>query len=135
MYFPDDDGFIKPTGQIVGGHAILARAVNVKKGYVTLRNSWGKSWGKKGDCYISFEDLEKLLNNYGECCFLIKRKSEIEEPEEKVEQKVEQVEQVEKKEEKPKLNTQNAQNKISSRDRTQSQPLGPYRRSSFKPKR
>ena len=39
MYYPDDKGFIKPTGDVVVGHAILARAVNVKKGYVTLRNS------------------------------------------------------------------------------------------------
>ena len=110
MYFPDDDGFIKPTGQIVGGHAILARAINMKKGYVTLRNSWGKSWGKKGDCYISFEDLEKLLNNYGECCFLIKRKSEAD-PEEEVEEVVQETKKVEEigKESK------NTQKKIRSR--------------------
>lgn len=75
MYYPDEDGFIKPTGRMVGGHAILARAVNIKKGYVTLRNSWGKSWGEDGDCYVSFEDLEKLLNNRGECCFLMHRKT------------------------------------------------------------
>lgn len=77
MYFPDGKGFIKPTGQLVGGHAILARAINVKKGYVTLRNSWGKGWGKDGDCYITFEDLETLLNQRGECCFLMRRKSKV----------------------------------------------------------
>lgn len=77
MYFPDDKGFIKPTGQLVGGHAILGRAINVKKGYVTLRNSWGKNWGKDGDCYITFEDLETLLNQRGECCFLMRRKSKV----------------------------------------------------------
>ena len=75
MYFPDNKGFVKPTGRLVGGHAILARAVNVKKGIVTLRNSWGKDWGKDGDCYITFEDLEKLLKQRGECCFLMKRKT------------------------------------------------------------
>jgi hypothetical protein len=77
MYYPDDKGFIKPTGDVVGGHAILARAVNVKKGYVTLRNSWGKEWGKDGDCYITFEDLEKLLKDRGEACFLMRRKSKV----------------------------------------------------------
>lgn len=51
------------------------RAINVKKGIVTLRNSWGKSWGKDGDCYISFEDLGNLLKQRGECCFLMKRKT------------------------------------------------------------
>lgn len=73
MYFPDNNGFIKPTGQNVGGHAILARAINVKEKYVTLRNSWGKDWGKNGDCYITFDDLETLLNQRGECAFLLNR--------------------------------------------------------------
>jgi hypothetical protein len=73
MYFPDSNGFIKPTGQMVGGHCILGRAIDIKKGYVTLRNSWGKDWGKAGDCYISFSDLEYLLNQQGECAFLLRR--------------------------------------------------------------
>ena len=75
MYQPDENGFIKPTGSLVGGHAILARAVNVSEGYVTLRNSWGKNWGKEGDCYITFDDLEALLKQRGECCFLTKRRT------------------------------------------------------------
>lgn len=66
----DKDGFIHPTGRIVGGHAILARAVNIKEEFVTLRNSWGKSWGKDGDCYIKFSALEKLLKEDGEAVFL-----------------------------------------------------------------
>ena len=75
MYRPDKRGFVKPTGNLVGGHAILARAINVKKGYVTLRNSWGKGWGKNGDCYVTFEDLDKLLQQNGEACFLMRRKN------------------------------------------------------------
>jgi hypothetical protein len=73
MYFPNKDGFIKPVGMIAGGHAILARAINIKEKYVTLRNSWGKDWGINGDCYIAFEDLKYLLNQAGECCFLMNR--------------------------------------------------------------
>lgn len=73
MYFPDGNGFIKPTGIYNGGHAILARAINIREGYITLRNSWGKGWGKNGDCYIKIEDLEYLLSMNGECCFLIHR--------------------------------------------------------------
>lgn len=69
----DADGFIRPTGFIEGGHAILARAVNVRKQVVTLRNSWGKAWGIEGDCYISFTDLERLMYEHGEAVFLMKR--------------------------------------------------------------
>jgi hypothetical protein len=75
MIQPDSNGFVKPTGRVIGGHAILGMAINVKKGYVTLRNSWGKGWGKDGNCYITFEDLETLLKQRGECCFLMKRKT------------------------------------------------------------
>ena len=73
MYSPDSKGFIRPEGNVVGGHAILARAINVKKGYVTLRNSWGKGWGKSGDCYVTFEDLDTLLQSRGEACFMMRR--------------------------------------------------------------
>lgn len=77
MSDPDANGFITPTGGISGGHAILARAVNVKKGYITLRNSWGKSWGKDGDCYITIADMDKLLQERGEAVFLLNRTTNI----------------------------------------------------------
>jgi len=75
MYNTDSDGFIHADGYVAGGHAILARAVNVKKGYITLRNSWGKGWGVNGDCYITFEDMDKLLQNWGEAVFMLNRTS------------------------------------------------------------
>jgi len=68
-------GYIKASGKLLGGHAVLARSVNIKKGRVTFRNSWGKTWGKRGDCHITFKDLELLLKQGGECCFLMKRKT------------------------------------------------------------
>jgi hypothetical protein len=73
MLNTDSEGFVRPTGFVVGGHAVLARAINVREKYVTIRNSWGKSWGVKGDCYIRFDDLERLLNEQGEAVFLLGR--------------------------------------------------------------
>lgn len=73
MFNPSLMGWVKPTGGIAGGHAILARGVNIKKRYVTLRNSWGISWGCLGDCKISFDDLEFLLNDNGEACIPVQR--------------------------------------------------------------
>ena len=75
MYTPDEDGFIRPRGSIVGGHAILARAVNVRDRYVTLRNSWGSRWGDAGDCRMTFDALEDLLAEDGEAVFLVRRKT------------------------------------------------------------
>jgi hypothetical protein len=73
MFATDSKGFIRPTGKILGGHAVLARGVNVSNQTVTIRNSWGKSWGKGGDCYITFADLERLMKERGEAVFLQKR--------------------------------------------------------------
>jgi hypothetical protein len=73
MYRPDANGYIRPTGPIVGGHAILARAVNVRERYVTLRNSWGAGYGLGGDCRITFDDLGGLLAARGEACVPIVR--------------------------------------------------------------
>jgi hypothetical protein len=74
MFTPDANGFVKPTGAVAGGHAILIRAVNVKKQYVTLANSWGTDWGKGGDCYLTFDDLATVLKNDGEFCIPVGRK-------------------------------------------------------------
>jgi hypothetical protein len=73
MFYPDKDGFIKPTGFLAGGHAVMIKAVNVRKQIFTIRNSWGRSWGKNGDCYITFNHLHELMRQRGECVFLMKR--------------------------------------------------------------
>lgn len=69
----DANGFIHATGDVVGGHAILCRGVNVKGRYFTLRNSWGSGWGVNGDCRISFDDMDSLLHSQGEACLPVRR--------------------------------------------------------------
>lgn len=70
----DSDGFISPTGSLRGGHAILAKAVNVKQEFVTLHNSWGADWGLNGTAKIRFADLDRLLREDGEACVVMGRK-------------------------------------------------------------
>jgi hypothetical protein len=61
MMDTDERGLIYATGEVVGGHAILADGINVTKGLVRLKNSWGRSWGDDGFCWIPFDELEYLL--------------------------------------------------------------------------
>lgn len=73
MMNPDSKGFIRPTGIPVGGHAIVVRGVSVKNKTVRLSNSWGKDWGVGGDCFMTWDDFEKVLMNDGEFCIPVVR--------------------------------------------------------------
>lgn len=90
----DEKGFIHNTGNVRGGHCILARAVKIfkkdakaelalenidrDKSYVVLHNSWGAKWGDSGDVKISVTDLAGLLSEDGEACIPVKRISKVE---------------------------------------------------------
>lgn len=77
MYTPvlkDSDYWVSVTGAKVGGHCILARAVNVQQRFVVLHNSWGSDWGRNGDARIGFDDLDRLLHEDGEACIPVERK-------------------------------------------------------------
>lgn len=88
MFDTDEKGFIRPTGRIEGGHAILAIGVKIAwkhwynrfvsstwdnvdldKSYVILHNSWGQGWGVNGRAKLSLADLDKLMVEQGEACF------------------------------------------------------------------
>lgn len=89
MYSPDTNNFITPTGEKVGGHAIVANGVKIvkldstlpatwdnldlDKSFVRLHNSWGSDYGDGGDAYITVADLDKLLRDGGEACVPVLR--------------------------------------------------------------
>ena len=77
MYAPDERGVLTVEGEPIGGHAILARGLLLKRfgrPVVRLRNSWGRDWGYDGDCFVYVEDLERLLKMGGEACVPVGRR-------------------------------------------------------------
>ncbi len=68
MFYPDKNGLIKISGQIMGGHAYVINGVDIVKKQFRLKNSWGRKWGKSGSAFISFNDMSKLISEYGEIC-------------------------------------------------------------------
>jgi hypothetical protein len=68
MMEPDVDGYLRPTGEILGGHCYLVHGYNVKYGY-KIWNSWGT--GFYG--FITPADMVTLLGNDGEACIPIVR--------------------------------------------------------------
>lgn len=77
MFNTDVDGYIRPTGRIMGGHCICVVGVRVVKinphqpmswrnvdfvrSYFLLHNSWGPDWGKQGRAKVAFIDMVKLF--------------------------------------------------------------------------
>lgn len=74
MTKPDSNNYIAPTGELQGGHAIIARGVDYTKKILILRNSWGSSYGNNGDCYLPFDAMTELFKQNGEAVFFIGRK-------------------------------------------------------------
>jgi len=74
MMDPAACGALHPTGKKIGGHAILARGLDVENERILLHNSWGEGWGDDGTAWIYWKDLAKLLCGLnGEACVPIVR--------------------------------------------------------------
>lgn len=73
MGTPEKDGTIHATGSLLGGHAILCSGYSVPKRLFRLHNSWGLAWGVRGECFLSYDDMDRLLHEQGEACIPVRR--------------------------------------------------------------
>lgn len=86
MVNPRTSALIKAEGDILGGHCVCVRGVSLrsilpgeKRGLpvVRIRNSWGSSYGRRGDVFLPIEDMEKLLKEQGECCLTVNKVNKV----------------------------------------------------------
>lgn len=90
MFYPNEAGVIRATGQVEGGHCLLGKGVklywlpgtttddrrgpdwlshlDLDSSYVLLHQSWGEDYGLGGDVRLPLSDLDYLLGRQGEVC-------------------------------------------------------------------
>lgn len=69
----DRSGFIRRSGESMGGHATLINGVDTKSQKFRIKQSWGTAWGVNGRCWLSFADAAKLFKAHGEVCLAVER--------------------------------------------------------------
>ena len=76
MFTPNARGFVKPEGEVVGGHAYAAIGANWKAKRLDFLQSWGP-WGKRdsGRFSMTFADFDVLMGADGEACTAVEVKA------------------------------------------------------------
>ena len=72
MFTPDNNGLIHATGAVQGGHCVCVRGFNRHTNLFRIRQSWGISHGLNGDVFLSYADMDTILQQNGECAVLTK---------------------------------------------------------------
>jgi hypothetical protein len=70
MFDPDERGYLRITGQEVGGHAYRIVQYSPTRRAYRLVNSWGRQWGENGRAWLREADLAGLLEAQGEAVVL-----------------------------------------------------------------
>jgi len=73
MFTPDRQGYLDPSGTPVGGHAYLVVGFSQTKNAFRIVNSWGKEWGQNGRAWVSYNDMDFLVQEGGEACTAVEK--------------------------------------------------------------
>ena len=71
MRHPDTDGYIRTTGESLGGHEVELTGIDVRRQRVVVTNSWGTQWGVQGRAFLTFDDLGMLLHEEGDAFVVV----------------------------------------------------------------
>jgi hypothetical protein len=58
---------ISPNAVVRGGHEFLVRWIDVKDKLFVATNSWGSGWGVRGEFEFSWDTMDRLFNEQGDC--------------------------------------------------------------------
>lgn len=75
MYMTLPNGFVKVEGELVGGHCLTVTGYDAVGKVFRWRNSWGMYYGFNGSAYITYEDLQGLIEERAEMCIPMNRKA------------------------------------------------------------
>lgn len=74
MMTPDEAGIVHIEGRVAGGHETVLNGINQRAELIRGKNSWGRGWGHRGNYYIRFADVERLLHEDGEMCLAVEKR-------------------------------------------------------------
>lgn len=60
---PDSTGRLSFSGESSGGHSVLFDEVDFELQRIWVLNSWNRRWGIDGRGWLSFEDVEKMIQS------------------------------------------------------------------------
>jgi hypothetical protein len=68
---PDSNGHVHVGGEIRGGHEFEVVGMDLELQLFHAVNSWGTGWGRDGHFWFSFNDMNRLLHEDGDCTQLL----------------------------------------------------------------